>query len=64
VAEVRPGDWYRLNREVDRTYHAYEVVAVGRDIVIFRLGMMDRPLYRTKDDFAANFTPLVEGPHA
>ena len=57
---MRVGDWYRC-RNLPEGYHAYEILAVGRDMVVY--GLRGRSaFYMTKADFDATHECLAEAP--
>jgi len=57
---VKVGDWYRYSNETD-CHQAYQVVAIGRDFVVYRSHEAAPSWYMTKADFDATHELLAEG---
>jgi len=60
---MKVGDWYRWrldNKCAQGMNHAYQIVGVGRDFVVFRCGTHNTAYYNTKVDFDGAYELIAE----
>jgi hypothetical protein len=58
---MKVGDWYRCRGRDHGAHVAYEILAIGRDMVVYGLAGRSA-FYMTKADFDSTHELLVEAP--